>query len=337
MMSFAIVDLCPPFLRIPVRCASTRTAPAVELLSLLYTALTCQHLGAVGSFASLVLRPILWFLAAPQIIRFLSNAKSAAQVPNHRCQLHGIYDRSCCNRTAHRQYCLPASVETARCVPLDLPRLLAFVGCRFDHSYLKICWSPLQFCFSNRRNLLTLKLWYNHLKRTISTRNNQTIEKQTPRRNNSYVARKVILQFERGTTTRDPVRITLRTLSKYEEDLHDSTEWTNERHRQTKNGQTDPERRRSSVLHRRAVRHCEERRRCPSPGVQLSIFSIVLMVVLSTGFSLIIAMFIIEKDTENVSLQLIEEVQVGYTIAGTGASASCSFMLGIGIGRTGML
>ena len=33
---------------------------------------------------------LLGILAAPQIVRLLSNAKSAAQVPNHRCQLHCI-------------------------------------------------------------------------------------------------------------------------------------------------------------------------------------------------------------------------------------------------------
>ena len=41
-------------------------------------------------FASLVLRPIHGFLTAPRIVRLLSNAKSAAPVPNHRCQLHLI-------------------------------------------------------------------------------------------------------------------------------------------------------------------------------------------------------------------------------------------------------
>ena len=43
---------------------------------------------AAVKFASLVLRPLLEFVSAPQIARLLSNDKSAAQVPNHRCQLH---------------------------------------------------------------------------------------------------------------------------------------------------------------------------------------------------------------------------------------------------------
>ena len=38
----------------------------------------CQDLVVVCRFASLVLRPLLGFLAAPQIVRLLSNAKSAA-------------------------------------------------------------------------------------------------------------------------------------------------------------------------------------------------------------------------------------------------------------------
>ena len=53
-------------------------AQVIYLVLDLYTALTCEHLGAVGRFASLLLKPLLGFLAAPQIVRLLSNAKSAA-------------------------------------------------------------------------------------------------------------------------------------------------------------------------------------------------------------------------------------------------------------------
>ena len=49
-----------------------------------------QHLGAIGRFASLALRPLLGFLAAPQMVRFLSNVKCAALVLNHRCKLYDI-------------------------------------------------------------------------------------------------------------------------------------------------------------------------------------------------------------------------------------------------------
>ena len=61
----------------------------------------------------LVLGPLLGFLAAPQIILLLSNAKSSGSVPNHRCQLHCIVNTIivCCNRTAHSQHCLPTGVE----------------------------------------------------------------------------------------------------------------------------------------------------------------------------------------------------------------------------------
>ena len=53
----------------------------------------CQHIGgAVGRFASLVLRPLLGFLAAPQIVRLLSNANSASLQPK--------YQTTCVNYTA---------------------------------------------------------------------------------------------------------------------------------------------------------------------------------------------------------------------------------------------
>ena len=38
----------------------------------------CKHLGADGRFASQVLGSLLGFLAAPQIVGLLSNAKSTA-------------------------------------------------------------------------------------------------------------------------------------------------------------------------------------------------------------------------------------------------------------------
>ena len=60
-----------------------------------------------------MLRPLLGFLAVPQIVRLLSNAKSAAYVPNHRCQLHCIIQSQFVATEQHiATHCLPTSIES---------------------------------------------------------------------------------------------------------------------------------------------------------------------------------------------------------------------------------
>ena len=51
----------------------------------------------------LALRPLLEFLAVPQIVHLLLNNKPAALVPNHRCQLYCIYKHNLL------QPCLPCN------------------------------------------------------------------------------------------------------------------------------------------------------------------------------------------------------------------------------------
>ena len=60
-----------------------------------------QHLEAVVRFANLVLRPLHWFLAAPQIVRLLSERQvcSLSTEPQMSTTLHYTIT-VCCNRTA---------------------------------------------------------------------------------------------------------------------------------------------------------------------------------------------------------------------------------------------
>ena len=49
-------------------------------------------------------------LAAPQIVRLLSNAKSQPMYQTAGDHYTALYDHSCSNRIAHSQHCLLASV-----------------------------------------------------------------------------------------------------------------------------------------------------------------------------------------------------------------------------------